>query len=298
MQRPGPVATPLHELTEPISLVSFFSPEPNDAMAAVGFHSYWDGCFAGRSAPLGRVPAEVVHAAFYSFTAGEVARHIPEVWETTTPEVAHAARQRGCVAALRRILGDLADSPELARAADLLARASTSAPTEGRVMYAGCARCLYPRSPWPGCGTRPTCSASTAGTAMSLPCSPSRSAAPRPPCSALSTRASTRRSRSAGSTTCPRPAWRRSWAVCAIGGWSIPRGGSPILGEIQGPDRGTDRRPGRGSLRTAVAVRARPADRPARSDLRETPRSPRDSLMKTGSRRGRECRHGQGERCR
>ena len=147
MQRPGPVATPLHELTEPISLVSFFSPEPNDAMAAVGFHSYWDGCFAGRSAPLGRVPAEVVHAAFYSFTAGEVARHIPEVWETTTPEVAHAARQRGCVAALRRILGDLADSPELARAADLLARASTSAPTEGRVMYAGLRALPVPEEP-------------------------------------------------------------------------------------------------------------------------------------------------------
>ena len=104
MQHPEPVARRLFELTEPISLVNFFSPEPNDAMAALGLTNYWDGYFAGRSAPLGRVPAEVVHAAFYSFADGEVARHIPKVWDTTTPEAAHAARQQGCVAALRRIL--------------------------------------------------------------------------------------------------------------------------------------------------------------------------------------------------
>ena len=60
----------------------------------------------------------MVHAAFYSFAEGEVARHIPKVWDTTTPEAAHAARERGCVAALRRILGDLVEGRELARAAE------------------------------------------------------------------------------------------------------------------------------------------------------------------------------------
>ncbi len=147
MPHPEPVARRLFELTEPISLVNFFSPEPNDAMAALGFHTYWDGYFAGRAAPLGRVPAEVVHAAFYNFADGEVARHIPQVWTTTTPEAAHAARERGCVTALRRILGDLAETPELARAAALLARASTSAPTEGRVMYAGLRTLPMPEEP-------------------------------------------------------------------------------------------------------------------------------------------------------
>ena len=68
MQHPEPVARRLFELIEPICLVNFFSPEPNDAMAALGFRGYWDGYFAGRSAPLGRVPAEVVHAAFYNFS--------------------------------------------------------------------------------------------------------------------------------------------------------------------------------------------------------------------------------------
>src|SRR4051794_32281124 len=147
MQHPEHVAPRLFELTEPISLVNFFSPEPNDSMAALGFRNYWDGYFAGRSAPLGRVPAEVVHAAFYNFADGEVARHIPKVWDTTTPEAAHAARQQGCVAALRRILGDLVATPGLARAAELLAKASTSAPTEGRVMYAGLRTLPMPEEP-------------------------------------------------------------------------------------------------------------------------------------------------------
>jgi hypothetical protein len=142
-----PVARRLFDLTEPISLVNFFSDEPNEAMAELGFSNYWDGYFAGRSAPLGRVPAEVVHAAFYSFADGEVARHVPRVWDTTTPEAAHAARQRGCVAALRRILGDLVETPGLARAADLLAQASTGAPTEGRVMYAGLRALPMPEEP-------------------------------------------------------------------------------------------------------------------------------------------------------
>ncbi len=147
MPHSQPVARQLFDLTEPISLVNFFSDEPNDAMAELGFDNYWDGYFAGRSAPLGRVPAEVVHAAFYSFADGEAARHVPKVWDTTTPEAAHAARERGCVAALRRILGDLVETPGLARAADILAEASTSAPTEGRVMYAGLRSLPIPEEP-------------------------------------------------------------------------------------------------------------------------------------------------------
>ncbi|CUR58712.1 conserved hypothetical protein [metagenome] len=147
MDAPEDVARRMFDLIEPVALVNFFSDEPNDEMAALGFTTYWDGYFAGRAAPLGRVPAEVVDAAFYSFGPGEVARHVPEVWDTTTPEEAHAARQRGCVAALRRILGDLADSPGLARASDLLSRAATSAPLEGRVMYAALRSLPVPSDP-------------------------------------------------------------------------------------------------------------------------------------------------------
>ena len=138
----------LHGLLEPIHLVTYMSDEPTDALTALGLRdNYWDGYFAGRAAPLGRVPAEVVHAVFYNFADGEVARHIPRVWAATTPEAALAARERGSVAALKRILGDLADAPALARAADLATRAATSAPTEGRVLYAALRALPPPEEP-------------------------------------------------------------------------------------------------------------------------------------------------------
>jgi hypothetical protein len=138
----------MFELLEPICLVTFFADEPNEELAALGHRTYWDGYFASRAAPLGRVPAEVVHAAFYSFADGEVARHIPSAWETIPPETSFAAWRRGSAASLRRILGDeLADSPGLARAADLTTKAATSAPTAGRVMYAGMRTLPVPSDP-------------------------------------------------------------------------------------------------------------------------------------------------------
>jgi len=130
------MARRMFELVEPIGVIPYAADEPNEAMFALGFTNYWDTYFAGRAAPLGLVPAEVVDALFYNFAPGEVARHIPKVWDTTTPDAAIAARQMGCAKALRRILGDHVDSPAFARAAELLLRAATSAPFEGRPMYA------------------------------------------------------------------------------------------------------------------------------------------------------------------
>src|ERR1044071_8494431 len=130
------MARRMFELVEPIGVIPYSADEANEAMFALGFTNYWDTYFAGRAAPLGLVPAEVVDALFYTFAPGGVARHIPKVWNATTPEAAIAARQMGCVKALRRILGDHVDSPAFARAAELLLRAATTAPLEGRPMYA------------------------------------------------------------------------------------------------------------------------------------------------------------------
>jgi hypothetical protein len=126
----------MFELLEPIATVTF-SEVPNEAFLAVGMRNYWDGYFAGRAAPLGTAPAEVVHAIFYNFAEGEVARHIPWVWGKISPQEAIAVRERGSAAALRQLIGELADSPGLVRAADLATRAAVSAPTEGRPLYAG-----------------------------------------------------------------------------------------------------------------------------------------------------------------
>ena len=126
----------MFELVEPIGVIPYAADEPNDAMFALGFTNYWDTYFAGRAAPLGLTPAEVVDALFYSFAPGEVARHIPKVWRTTTPEAALAARFTGCTNALRRVLGERVHTTAFARTADLLQAAATSAPLEGRPMYA------------------------------------------------------------------------------------------------------------------------------------------------------------------
>src|SRR5215217_4674281 len=116
------MARRMFELVEPIGVIPYSADDPNEAMFALGFTDYWDTYFAGRAAALGLVPAEVVDALFYNFAPGEVARHIPKVWSTTTPEAAIAARMEGCVKALRRILGDLVDTPDFARATELLTK--------------------------------------------------------------------------------------------------------------------------------------------------------------------------------
>jgi hypothetical protein len=126
----------MFELIEAIGTVTF-SDVPNEAFLAVGMRNYWDGYFAGRAAPLGMAPAEVVHAVFYNFADGEVARHIPWVWGKITPQEAIAVRERSSTAALRQPIGQLADPPDLVRVADLAVRAALSAPTEGRALYAG-----------------------------------------------------------------------------------------------------------------------------------------------------------------
>ena len=137
----------MFELVEPIATVTF-SDVPNEAFLAIGMRNYWDGYFAGRAAPLGLAPAEVVHAVFYNFAEGEVARHIPWVWGKTTPQEAIAVRERGSAAALRQLIGEeLADSPGLVRAGDLATRAAYSAPTEGRALYAGLRTIEAPEEP-------------------------------------------------------------------------------------------------------------------------------------------------------
>ena len=123
-------------LLEPIHAVVYFSPEPLTAFREAGYRGFWMGYFAGRAAPLGAAGAEVVHAVFYNFSHDRVARALPSAWEFAPPAVALEVRERGSVAALRRHLGESADAPEVARAAELAARAASAAPAEGRVLFA------------------------------------------------------------------------------------------------------------------------------------------------------------------
>jgi hypothetical protein len=141
------IARRMHELVSPIHELAYFADEVDEALMALGLRNTWDAYFAGRAAPLGLVPAEVVHAIFYNFAPGEVARHIPHVWKLTTPQAALAAREQGCAAGLRRVLGDLADDPSIARAADLATKAAYSPSTIGRPLYAGLRALPAPTEP-------------------------------------------------------------------------------------------------------------------------------------------------------
>src|SRR3954454_18804045 len=148
MSHPEPVARRMYDLVETLGLVPYLADESDEALMALGLRNQWDAYFAGRAAPFGRsVPAQVVHAVFYNFAPGEVARHLPRVWDLTTPEAALAAREQGCVAGMRRILGHLADPPAGARAGELLLTAATSAPVEGRALFAALRTVPVPREP-------------------------------------------------------------------------------------------------------------------------------------------------------
>ncbi|WP_280433996.1 SCO6745 family protein [Nocardia carnea] len=123
-------------LLEPLHAVTYFSPEPLQALKTAGYRGFWMGYFAGRAAPLGPVGPEIVHALFYNFTYDRVAKALPSAWEFAPPQAALTAREHGATAALRRQLGELADSPGLATAAELACRAAATAPLEGRALFA------------------------------------------------------------------------------------------------------------------------------------------------------------------
>ena len=100
------------------------------------------GYFGGRAAPLGPVAADVVTAIFYNFAPSHVARALPAAWEFASPADALSAREASAVAALRRC--GVTDDDAVRTAADLLAKAATNAPLDGRPLFAA-NRAL----PWP-----------------------------------------------------------------------------------------------------------------------------------------------------
>ncbi len=131
---------------EPIHAVTYFSPEPIDALAAAGYRGFWMGYFAGRAAPLGPVGPEVVTALFYNFAPSRVARALPDAWSFAPPAEALRARLEGSVATLRRALGPAADG-DVAIAAELAGRAARTAPAEGRALFAANQALPWPDEP-------------------------------------------------------------------------------------------------------------------------------------------------------
>lgn len=134
------------QLTEPIHAVVYFSPAAHQTIQEAGLRGFWRGYFATRSAPLGRVPAEVVTATFYNFHPSMVARAIPAVWDLADPQAAWQARCAGANAALGPLFGpDMAD--QVRRAAELLRRATEACDPAGRALFAAHLHLEWPHPP-------------------------------------------------------------------------------------------------------------------------------------------------------
>ena len=123
----------LWTLFEPIHALTYFSAESRAAFAEIGLTRYWDGYFAGRSAPLGAVTAAPVTAIFSGFAPSLVERALPAVWSTASPDQALAARSAGAASTLRSLVPDEA---VISRAAEALAAIAAGTDTVGRPLAA------------------------------------------------------------------------------------------------------------------------------------------------------------------
>jgi hypothetical protein len=100
------LARALWTLFEPIHAVTYFSAQSRDALAAIGLTRYWDGYFAGRSAPVGALAGPPVTAMFSGFAPFLVDRALPAVWSVVTPAQVIEARYVGAAETLRELVPD------------------------------------------------------------------------------------------------------------------------------------------------------------------------------------------------
>ena len=157
MDKPAPPVpdTParrLRDAVEPLAGVVFWSRPAYDAMAALGLE-FLTGYVWGRTAPMGDVASPVAVAAFGVFEPDLVTGLLERARGLATREQVLAARERGAVAALRELLGEVDVTAEVA----LLRRATDVAVLDvaGRALFAGLASLPWPTDPlgqlWHAC---------------------------------------------------------------------------------------------------------------------------------------------------
>jgi len=132
---------------EPLAGQVYFSPECHAAYAELGFGpspgsvaggvQLPDGpaYFTSRGSVMGQVPGEVVAAAFAVFNPEAVVPAVEFGWSKVDAPTICAARTRGAVDQLARILGP--EPAGLGRATELLADAVAPLRPEGKPLFAG-----------------------------------------------------------------------------------------------------------------------------------------------------------------
>lgn len=141
------LAAKCHRALDPLHSLIYFAPEADEKLSEIGLRPGRMTYFASRSAPMGPVGAAMVTATFYNFNPDLVARHIPRAWGLASPEAILATRLEVADAALRRLLGDAVDSPEVAEAAELAREAALACTPQGRPLYAAHAELDWPEQP-------------------------------------------------------------------------------------------------------------------------------------------------------
>ncbi|MFN0092521.1 MAG: SCO6745 family protein [Acidimicrobiales bacterium] len=147
----------LRNVAEPLAASVFFAPEAHAEYEALGFpHPVderngvrmldWGVYYATRAACMGAVAGEVATAVFGVFPARLVVGPVEDAWARSSPEALLAARERGAVAALERMIGALASPGELERAAAILRRGVEAADLAGKALFAGLRSLGWPES--------------------------------------------------------------------------------------------------------------------------------------------------------
>jgi hypothetical protein len=103
---------------ESLHAVTYFARPCRHALRDSGLVGFWTGYFAARAAPLGRVGAGPVSAAFFNFAPGMVADAVPGCWKVVDPAALTVVR----AAAGSGALGELCSPDALGEAVGALPR--------------------------------------------------------------------------------------------------------------------------------------------------------------------------------
>mgnify|MGYP001602518790 CR=1 FL=1 len=143
---------------EPFAGQVYFAPEAHAEYVALGFNpspasigtsavAMPDGpaYFTSRGSVMGQVPGELIASAFAVFNPAAVVPSVTYGWSLTDAATICAARDRGGIAQLERILGEKPD--DIGAVGDLFERATSALRPEGRPLFAGLSSQPVPESP-------------------------------------------------------------------------------------------------------------------------------------------------------
>jgi hypothetical protein len=126
----------------------FGSPEAAASEKELGLDQVPGGYYyAFRAAPMGAVSAAVVESSFFGFSTRAVEAVVPAIWTAAWPEAVFLSHRAAVDGAMRRRLGDVADTAGLKEAAGLLHTAVAAADVAGRPLAAAHRALPWPSSP-------------------------------------------------------------------------------------------------------------------------------------------------------